>query len=204
VSGMAALGTALALFQALVLLAGVIVAYRGLNTWRHQRIEGRKIDIAEDALRRIARMKDIIFAISRVGLSEGDRNRIASEYLAKVSNEKRHLLVSYAAPAYLFQKYESEVQEFMDQRYICLAYFGPESVEYFHKIDRIIYRILEASKELVEHGFPNREDESTRARYNALRKIIHMGDRTAHHLHIETLTVISEASQFFGQMLRVR
>lgn len=192
------------IIQATCLLAGVVIAYKGLSTWRRQRVDGRKIDIAEAALRGFARMQDILFSISHAAVFSGEMEQIKSEFLKNLSKEEQDRVAAYAAPLFREQRYQEEIKDFFDQVYVCRAYFGKEAETHFDKMRSILVDIRVASQMLAMRDRSEPADEDTRNLYEDMRKTIWMGSIDQHPLHIKTVETVEGATIFFGKEIRSR
>jgi hypothetical protein len=192
------------LIQGIGLVAGVVVAYKGLNTWRRQRVDGRKIDIAEEALRGFARMQDILFGIAHGAVFAPEKQQIVTEFLKDFDEKERDRLATYAAPLFREQRYQAEIKEIFDQRYVCLAYFGKEAEKYFDDLREVLIDIRVAAQMLVTRDIQEPTDSDTRELYEELRKKIWMGSIENHPLHIKTIEAVDGATAFFGKELRSR
>jgi hypothetical protein len=191
----------ISLIQGVGLIAGVIVAYRGLNTWRRQRVDGRRIDIAEEALRGFARMQDILFSIAHGALFTPEKHEIVTEFLKDFAEAERDRLAAYAAPLFREQQYRQEISGFFDQRYVCRAYFGKGADHFFDEIRAVLIDVRIASQMLVSQDRGEPQDQDTRDLYHGMRKAIWMGSIENHPLHAKTVAAVEGATAFFGKEL---
>ncbi len=195
--------TVSAIVSAIVVPLGIWIAYRGLNTWRHQKIDGRKIEVAEDALKHIARFRDLAFSIASGWVSGHELELIKTEYLKNFDEEKRDRVAAYAAPLRRIGEYASELNDISAHRYVCSAYFGSAAVELFDRARKVIREVEVAAEMLVTRG-DGPVDADTAKLYEELRHKIWMGMMAQNPLHIETNSIVDDAVAFFSPHLKVR
>ncbi len=110
---------------------GVLVANKGLNTWRNQKIGIRKIEVAEDIIASFVKFHDQIVFIGNEHVSI-DQMKI--ENLPNIHLSDKYLLIRRAEiRRNRAQSCLEEMTNFFDKKHIAFVYFGPNIIDHFHK-----------------------------------------------------------------------
>ena len=194
-----------ALGQLMAVSLAAVVAYRGLSVWRDQKLQGRRIDLAENAIRGFIRIRELILDITNGAVFSGEIQDMQSNFLMEFPESEREELATYAAPAFRINKYRQEFYDFFDQKYLIQAYFGQEAAQKYTRVHEVLRRIQIASEMLVRHRSNGNEtwefERPNQEIWEKLRLTIWMAADETHPERMKLEAACQEAILYFSHLL---
>ncbi len=137
----------------LVAIATVIIAWKGLSTWKKEFIWKKHTELAEIVLEKLYEIQDAIFYI-RNPVSWSNEDEIRQENDFETKEEKEALNRAYI----IFDRYnekEKVFSEFKTLKYRTMSIFGKDIDNDFKKIDEIINSIFTSAHMLGTYYWQN-------------------------------------------------
>jgi hypothetical protein len=121
----------------------------GINSWRHEFVGKKRIDLAEDVLARFYEAREAIAYIRSPLSYQGEGAiRIPGE---KESEREKEILDRAYVPRKRYMERQDVFNNLFPLRYRFMAQFGTESGDAFHELNSIINDIFTAAEMLTDY-----------------------------------------------------
>lgn len=139
---------------AFAIVAGAIVANKGVNAWRRETLGKRKIELAEQAVRLFRRAQEVIRHVRSPFMPGGEVVEVYKAYTRSddvpTQDQIGNPEVSYFAALHRMEKHRDVFVELDSIRPLFTAYFGDDTETAFERIFEANKKISVAAQMLVQ------------------------------------------------------
>lgn len=175
-----------------------IVAVLSFRKWHKQTVGKRKIELAEDILADIYRVKDVfIWARFPVGYSDESSARLRDE---RESEGDSSMKDAYFRTVARLDKEGELFSRLQSKKYRSMAFYGKHTGQYFDDIKAIHSRIVTSAEMLINHHNSMTYDE-----IKEWKKVIwHHGKNKEDDIYLEIDRIIGRFENEFSRWLLVK